>query len=48
MAAHADSGAVFTANCDGEIKQWDAKDGSFMQMTVTTVGANVYSVACYS
>ena len=30
--------AVFTANCDGEIKQWDAGDGKFMQMTLATVG----------
>ena len=32
-----DSGSVFTANCDGEIKEWGAGDGAFRQMTVLTV-----------
>ena len=30
-------GRVFTANCDGEIKEWGAGDGAFRQMTVLTV-----------
>ena len=30
-------GSVFTANCDGEIKEWGAGEGAFRQMTVLTV-----------
>ena len=30
-------GVVFTANCDGEIKEWNARDGGFRQMTVLAV-----------
>ena len=29
IAASSESGSVFTANCDGEIKEWSAADGSF-------------------
>ena len=28
---------VFTANCDGEIKEWGSNDGGFRQMTILTV-----------
>ena len=37
IAASPESDSVFTANCDGEIKEWGAKDGGFRQMTVATV-----------
>ena len=37
IAVSPEGDGVFTANCDGEIKEWDAKDGAFRQMTVLTV-----------
>ncbi len=36
--------SVFSACCDGEIKEWAPDDGAFRNMTVVMVGVHVTSI----